>query len=101
MAPYINDNHILYYSMDTYRLLTLCCNYFTSPDYLVVQVWIRAIFLHPTKIIIAGTIFHFYSRFFPMVVGYFHSSNTIVPCHQNIAVVNVLHNFIVTTCPIP
>ena len=45
MALYINNNLALDYHMDADRLTMLGYNYFISPDYLVVNGWIRAMLL--------------------------------------------------------
>ena len=49
-------------------------------------------FLHPTNILL---------KFFPIVVGYLLFQTTIVPCHQTVTVLDVLHHFVITSFLIP
>ena len=62
MALYINNNHILYYHMDAVRSYLLGHTYFTSPDYLVVQRWIRATLPSSSNTILDGKIVYRYSH---------------------------------------
>ena len=47
MALTFTDNHVLYYQVDAQCSIGLGQTYFPSPDYLVVQCWVHATFLHP------------------------------------------------------
>ena len=71
IALYINDSHIIYYHMDGFRSVILGHSYFTSPDYLVVQGWIRAMLLYSTNIVLEGPNFYQYFKFFAGVVSTF------------------------------
>ena len=63
-------NHIVFNHMDAYHLYMLGHSYVESPDYLVVKAWIRATFLHPSFINLAGTNIYVYVEIFPSIVGY-------------------------------
>ena len=41
-----------------------------------------------------GLIIHCFFKFVPGVVRYSHSSNTIVPCHQIVAVLEIPHAYL-------
>ena len=99
MAPYINDQHILYYHKDTFWSLMMGHSYFQSPDYLVFQGWIIAMLLHPTNIKPAGLNVHHYTKFFPGVVVYSILGNMIVPSHRTAAVLYITYHFVITTFP--
>ena len=60
MALYINDNHILYYHMGMHCWVMLGC----TPEYLVVQGWIRATLIHSTNIEIFGQNVHHFLKLF-------------------------------------
>ena len=45
MALYINDNHILYYHMNTVKFSRSENSCFICPDYLAAEGWIRGILL--------------------------------------------------------
>ena len=47
--------------------------------------------LHPTNILLAAPNAQHFFEFFPDVVRYFHSRNTIVPCHQIVTVLLSSH----------
>ena len=51
MALHVIDNDILYYHMNVYMLITLAYSSFTSPDYVAIQWWIKALLLYPTNIV--------------------------------------------------
>ena len=91
MALHISDNHIQFYHMDVYRSIMLGCKYLTSPDYSVVQGWIRAVLLHPTYSLLLVPDVHCFFKFFTGLVRYFHSYNAIGPCHQLVAVFDEPH----------
>ena len=70
MALYLNEKYTLfYYHVDAYRSIILECSYFTCPDYLVVQVCIRAMLLHPINILLAGPNIYYFFKFFPGQLG--------------------------------
>ena len=54
----INSNYILYYHIDALRSTVIGHSYFISTNYLVGQVWIRALFLSPTNILLVGPNVH-------------------------------------------
>ena len=58
MALHIDHQQILCYHMETYRSIMIGHSCFHSPDYLVVQGWIRAALLYPTNIQLAGVNIH-------------------------------------------
>ena len=51
----INYAHILYYCMDALRSTFLGCSYFIIPDYLIVNIWVNAIFLFQDLIVLTWT----------------------------------------------
>ena len=73
MALHIDDQHILYYHIDTYRSNMLGC----SPDYLVAQGWITSMLLYPPNIHLTWPNVNCYTKYFPRVVGYDFLGNTI------------------------
>ena len=97
----MNDHHILYYHMSTYRSTVLRYNFFQSPVHLVVQGWTRDMLRHPTNVALVSLNVQYYSRFFPWVVDYADVGNIVGPGHKIVVVLEIHHHFIVTTFPAP
>ena len=55
---------MLSYYLNVYRSIMMGYTYFRSPDYLVVQGLIRATLLYPTKIYLARSNAHHYTKLF-------------------------------------
>ena len=56
----------------------------------------RATLLYLTNIQLAGLNIHHYTRFFPGMVGLSPIGYIIVPCNRSVAVLDTIHNFVIT-----
>ena len=57
-------------------------------------------FLHPINMLYAGPNFHHFFKFFPEVIGYFHSSTSIVNFHQIVALLDLSYHFVIPHFPL-
>ena len=97
MVLHMNDEHIVYFHMDTTQSVGLVQTYFSHPEFLIVQCWIHATFLFPDTA--TQTEPHAYCsvKFFPGV-GYIHLG---IPYACIMAILNHYHTitFCINTFP--
>ena len=61
----MNDHHIVLHKMGCLMLIMLGCSCFASPDYLILNAWIRATVLFPSFSDLTSTDIHIFVKIIP------------------------------------
>ena len=93
----MNNSHIIYHHMDA----SWSVGYLLHPDYLGVLCWVCAVVLFPDSVApggLGGLKNPHFIKFFPRGIGHMHEDT---PCHCIMAIIDVVHPFIVRAYPSP